>query len=280
MTIDPVLDAEYNNRARVPESAAILLRWQVESAAYRANAKADLDLSYGTGERHTYDLFHAAGGDPRAPLVIYIHGGYWQRGDRKEYSFVARELNARGVAVAIPSYPLCPDVSVGSIIADVQTCIIAIWQRTRQRPVVVGHSAGGHLAACLLATYWQSIADVPRDIVRNAYSLSGVFDLAPLIPTSLNVALKLDAASAESASPMRWRPPHAAKGFVAAAGGAESSEFLRQSRDIVDRWSKAGIKAKCVIVPDTNHFTIVDELTKPDSAMVARIVAMAQECAG
>lgn len=280
MSIDPVLEAEYNNRVRVPESAAIMARWQAASAAYRASATSDLDLSYDAGERHKYDLFHPSNGDPRAPLVIYIHGGYWQRGDRKDYSFVARELNARGFAVAIPSYPLCPDVTVGTIITDMQKCAIAIWQRSQQRPVVVGHSAGGHLAACLISTDWDKIADVPRDLIRMAYSISGVFELAPLVQTSLNAALKLDVDAAERASPLRWPPPRSAKSFVTSVGGLESGEFHRQSLALAAKWRTAGVSATSVVVPDTNHFTIVDELVRPGSDMLAAITTMTQVSVG
>ena len=278
MSIDPVLEAEYNNRVRVPESAAIMVRWQAASAAYRASAKADLDLSYDVGERHKYDVFHPSSADPRAPLVIYVHGGYWQRGDRKDYSFVAREMNARGIAVAIPSYPLCPDVTVSNIIANLEVCTLALWQRTQQRPVVVGHSAGGHLAACLIGTDWDKIADVPRDLVRMAYSISGVFDLAPLVQTSLNVALKLDVDAAECASPSQWRPPSSATRFVASVGGLESGEFHRQSLALAAQWRVAGVDATSVVVPDTNHFTIVDELVRPGSDMLAAITAMTRVC--
>ena len=271
------LEAEYNNQKRVPEHADIRARWAKDSDAFRKAAKADLDLTYAKGERNRYDLFRVAtGGGANAPLVAYIHGGYWQRGDRKDNSFVAKELNARGVAVALPSYSLCPSVGVADIVAELRQFMKALWERTKQRPVVVGHSAGGHLAAAMLATDWTKVGGVPADLVKSAYAISGVFELSPLLPTSLHAALKLDPAKAREASPLLWPAPAKDRTFVAAAGGDESQEFIRQSLEITAAWSKAGVKAECVVVPDTNHFTIVEELARPESAMLARIVAMAK----
>ena len=185
------LEAEYNNRTRVPEHPAIQERWRKASESYRATATADLDRTYGSGERQRYDLFKQRAGAGNAPLVVYIHGGYWQRGDRRDVAFVARELNARGVAVALPSYSLCPAVGIMDIVAEMRQCLKVLWETTKQRPVVVGHSAGGHLAAAMLATDWSMVAGVPADLVRAAYSISGVFDLPPLVATSINDAVKL-----------------------------------------------------------------------------------------
>ena len=185
------LEAEYNNRQRVPEHPQINARWSAASVAYRQTAKADLDQPYGPKERHRYDLFRA--GDAKAPLAVYIHGGYWQRGDRKDYSFVAQALNAAGIDVALPSYSLCPDVSVMDIVAELRLCLAAIWQKTKKHPVVTGHSAGGHLTAAMVASDWSKVAGVPADLVRAGVAISGVFDLAPLIPTSINDLVRFDA---------------------------------------------------------------------------------------
>ena len=269
------LETEYDNRRRVPEHAAIQERWAKASAALRAEAKCELDKPYGRGERQKYDLFHPKSGEA-GPLAVFIHGGYWQRGDRKASSFVARELIARGISVAVPSYDLCPAVSVMEIVAELRQFMKTLYEATKRRPVVVGHSAGGHLAAAMLATDWSKLGGVPADLVKAGYALSGVFDLAPLIATSINGATKLDAAKAREASPLAWPAPPRDRTFVAAAGGDESQEFIRQSLEIAAAWSRAGVKAECVLVPSTNHFTIVDELVRPDSAMLARIVAMAK----
>lgn len=275
----PALDyeAEYNNRRRVPESATINARWAAASAAYREQATAELDQAYGPGERQRYDVYRPKGADEHTPLVVYIHGGYWQRGDRKDFGFLARELNARGIDVAFASYTLCPAIEVMGIVEEVRMCLKALWERTRQRPVVIGHSAGGHLAAAMVATDWNRVGGVPDDLVRTGYALSGVFEVAPLVGTSINEPLKLDAASARAASPLLWPAPAKDRTFVAAVGADESQEFIRQGLDLANVWSRAGVKAECVVVPAANHFTIVDELARPESAMLARIVTFARQ---
>jgi arylformamidase len=278
MTADPIdYEAEYNNRRRVPEFPEIAERWALLANAYRLAGDAELDQSYGARERQRYDLFHAAGRD--APLVVYIHGGYWQRGDRKDYSFVARELNANGITVAIPSYTLCPAASVMEISDEIQLCLAALWKKLEKHPVVIGHSAGGHLTAEMLARNFSGFAGVPSDLVRSGCAISGVFDLEPLIGTSLNEALGLSKGTARAASPLFRPPPPKGKHLVAAVGGEESAEFQRQSREIAENWSKVGIEAECEVIAGTNHFTIVDELVRPGSALLTRIVAMAREAA-
>ena len=196
----------------------------------------ETDRPYGGRERQRYDLFVASSGS--APLVVYIHGGYWQRGDRKDFSFVARELNANGITVAIPSYSLCPAASVMEIIDEMALCLVALWKKLRRRPLVIGHSAGGHLSAAMLANDWGRVAGVPADLVRAAYGLSGVYDLAPLIGTSLNEALYLSTGIARAASPIFRPAPPKGRRFVAAVGGDESGEFLRQSREIAQTWGR------------------------------------------
>jgi arylformamidase len=277
MTAEAAADyeAEYNNRKRVPEYPEIAERWALLASAYRLAGDTELDQPYGSRERQRYDLFHGAGED--APLVVYIHGGYWQRGDRKDYSFVARELNASGITVAIPSYTLCPTASVMEIGDEIQQCLAALWKKLKKHPTVIGHSAGGHLTAEMLARNFGGFAGVPNDLVRSGYSISGVFDLGPLIGTSLNEALGLTKGTARAASPLFRPPPPKGKRLVAAVGGEESAEFLRQSREIAENWGKVGIAAECELIAGANHFTVVDELIRPGSAMLARIVAMAHE---
>jgi arylformamidase len=268
-------EVEYDNLKRVPDHPTIMLRWQAAANQTRAEALAELDLPYGPGERQKYDLFKAKS-VADAPVIVFIHGGYWQRRDRKEFSFVASAFNANGITVALPSYSLCPSVEVIDIVDEMRMFLKALWQRTRKRPLVAGHSAGGHLSAAMLATNWGRIDGVPADLVRAGYAISGVFDLHPLISTSLNDALKLDGNTARTASPLFWPPPPKDRTFVAAAGSLESGEFLRQSLDMAQAWSCAGIKAECVVVPGRNHFTILDEMTRPESAMLARLVELAR----
>jgi arylformamidase len=270
----PDYELEYDNRRRVPEVGAISARWQAASAAYRMTADAELDRSYGPGERQRYDLFLA--GSAPAPLVVYVHGGYWQWGDRTLYSFLAAGLNAHGLDVALPSYSLCPAVSVLDIVGELRACLATLWNRTGVHPLVLGHSAGGHLAAALVATDWGAVPEVPDDLVRAGIAISGIFDLQPLVSTSINNALRLDLETAGAASPISWPPPPKDRALVAAVGAAESSEFLRQSRAIVERWRQAGLETEYLEAPGSNHFTILDQLTHPESTLFQRVLSLAQ----
>ena len=265
-------EAEYNNRTRIPAYREIVARWQAVSAVDRRAAHGDLDQPYGTGERQRYDLFYA--GEPGAPLVVYIHGGYWQMGSRQDTAFIARALNAAGIDVAVPSYSLCPAVSVMEIVDELRRCLAVLWSKTNKRPVVIGHSAGGHLTAAMLATDWGNVPGVPADLVRVGCAISGVFDLAPLVATSMNAATRLDASTAREASPLLWPPPPAGRALVTVVGGDETGEFHRQSRAVTEAWAEAGVETEYISVAGANHFTIVDELTRPDSALFGRVVAL------
>jgi arylformamidase len=263
-------EVEYNNRARVPENPALIAGWARDAAAYR-ETHAPRIIPYGSGARHTIDLF-ATDGD--GPLVVFIHGGYWQALDASFFSHLAGGLNARGISVAIPSYDLCPGVTVDQIISEMR---MATRELARLgRPLIVsGHSAGGHLSACLMATNWPALdASLPADLIVAVYAISGLFDLVPLVGTSVNNALHLDAASAKAASPLFWQPP--VRGILdAVVGENESAEYFRQSRSVVERWGAAGVGTRFGVVLGANHFTAIAPLADPQTPMVARLAELA-----
>jgi arylformamidase len=264
-------EVEYNNRARVPENPALIAGWARDAAAYRAR-HTPRPITYGLGARNTMDLFP---GDRDGPIVVFIHGGYWQALDGSFFSHLAGGLNAHGFSVAIPSYDLCPDVTVDHIIQQMRTASRELARLGR--PLVMsGHSAGGHLAACMLATDWPAFdASLDRGLVIAAYTISGLFDLAPLVDTSINKALHLDQAAAVAASPLFWKAP--VRGSLdALVGGNESAEYFRQSRAIVEQWG-TGIATRFGTVPDANHFTAIAPLADPHSPMVRRLVELAAD---
>jgi len=266
-------EVEYNNRARVPEHPEIFARWEREAAAYRAAARgAELGLSYGPSPRQTLDVFPAGNG---APLALFIHGGWWRSLEPALFSQSAAGPNAHGVTVAVAGYDLCPQVSIAQIVAQMRAACLFLWRKSQQRIVAYGHSAGGHLTACLVATDWKTLdADAPTDLVPAGYAISGVFDLAPLARISVNADLKLDAKSAHDLSPLYWPVP-AGRVLDAVVGGLESSEFLRQSHAIVDAW-QGKARTRYEEIAGTNHFTAVDPLSRADSAMTRRVVELAR----
>jgi len=258
-------EAEYNNRARVPDHPAVMQRWRETAEAARA-ARPPLEIAYGPGPREVMDLFSAG---PDAPVVVFLHGGYWQALDKGWFSGIAPAFRHHGVSLAIPSYDLAPAVRLGAILRQVRAAVDAVRSRTGARPVVFGHSAGGHMAACMLS----------EGRAAAAVAISGVFDLAPLIPTSLNAALDLDAREAAALSPVHWPVPNGSTpgGTVldCVVGADESPEFLRQSRMMADHWAARGAETRYETLPGLNHFTVLDPLFDPDSDMVARIARLA-----
>jgi len=263
-------EVEYNNRARVPENPVLMAGWASDAAAYREQHTPQ-SIRYGAGARNTIDFFPANGD---TAIVVFIHGGYWQALDGSSFSHCARGLNAHDISVAVPTYDLCPGVTVDTIITQMR---MASRELARLgRPLVMsGHSAGGHLAACMLATDWQALdPSLPNQLVIAAYTISGLFDLVPLVETSINKALRLDRERAMAASPLSWKPP-AHGSLDAVVGGSESEEYFRQSRTIVERWRQAGVPTRFGTVPDANHFTAIAPLADPASAMVARLMQLA-----
>jgi arylformamidase len=264
-------EAEYNNRARVPEHPSLIAGWARDAKAYRESGQNLFHtISYGPGARNTIDVFPSRN---QGDMVVFIHGGYWQALDGSFFSHLARGLDAHGISVAIPSYDLCPQVSIEDIIHQIRMAARALASLSR-RLVVSGHSAGGHLAACLMATDWRSIDPALPDLVKAAYTISGLFDLGPLVRTSINNALGLDEAAARRASPLFWPPP--SRGSLdGVVGGEESAEYFRQSRMIVDAWGRAGVETIFAEVPAANHFTAIAPLADPASPMTQRLLELA-----
>lgn len=273
-------ETEYNARAAVPDHLQIFARWTRDAEDYRVEAlkrgRAELGLSYGDTQRQFIDLFLSEAGES-APLALFIHGGYWRAQDPSSYSHLARGLNGRGITVAVVGYDLCPVVRIADIIGEMQRACAFLWQRFSRRLLVCGHSAGGHLTAAMVATDWQSLyPKAPADLVPAGYAISGLFDLAPLRETALNQDLRLDAEEAQRVSPQFW-PVAPRRSLDAVVGGLESSEFKRQSRTVADAWRQAGAETRYEEIGGANHFTILEPLTDPTSAMVARLAALAQQ---
>jgi arylformamidase len=276
MTVDN--SSAYDNRAAVPEHPQIFAQWAKDAAVFREvaskDARAELDIPYGTSPRQYIDLFK--GKAPDAPLALFIHGGYWRALDPKFHSHCAKGLNERGVTVAVAGYDLCPQVNIADIIEQMRAAALFLWRRFGRRTMVYGHSAGGHLAAAMIATDWTKLdPKAPADLVPAACSISGLFDLAPLVHTSMNADLKLDETSARAASPLFWPVP-GKRVLDSVVGGAELPEFLRQAKSIVDVWPQDKVEMRYKEIPGANHFTVIAPLADPNSGMTARLVELCE----
>jgi arylformamidase len=281
----PDLNIEYNARLTVLNHAEISARWVEAAAQYRNEANAELDIPYGNTERLRYDYFPAINGGPLnasqgAPLCAFIHGGYWRSRSAKTFSHIARNLNEHGICVAIPTYDLVPHVSLMEIVEQMRGFLVHLWEKTGTFPVVAGHSAGGHLAGAMLATDWAQIDGAPDDLVSQAFALSGLYDLKPLLETDINEDLRLTPELARETSPIHWPSPRQGLKFVAAVGSQESDVFKDQSRRLSEVWGANGIETEYYEVPDCNHFTIVDAVTTPGHALAGRLHEMLEARTG
>jgi arylformamidase len=277
---DPVyLNAQYNNGLRVPHFMQYLQRWKAASQQLRAQQACLLDVPYGSSAAETLDVFPAAGS--KRSVMVFIHGGYWRSLDKADFSCVAAPFTAAGHCVVVPNYALCKasdSITIDDIALQLVRSLVWVHQHIDQyggdpaRITVVGHSAGGHLAAMLLSCLWPQVAvDLPEGLVRNAMGVSGLYDLAPVMHTPyLQADLQLTAAQVRRSSPAYFAPP---KGqLMAVCGAQESEEFLRQNRLIEQAWGERVVAVREAQL-GLNHFSILDALMQP----AHRVHALAQQ---
>jgi arylformamidase len=270
------VEREYNLRAAFPDHPQWFARWAADSAAARERLDARLDVRYGTGPKQTMDLFPA----PNARgTLLFIHGGYWRALDKIDHSFVAAPLVAQGISAAVVNYDLCPEVGIARIVDECREAVAWLLREgprrglAMERLVVSGHSAGGHLAATLVATDWRA-RGLPADALAGAVALSGVFDLEPLVQVSFNVDLKLDAGRAYLVSPIHLQPRTSLPVLIA-AGADETSEFIRQSWLLWERWPECHPPGRRgpLFIPGRHHFSVLSDLGDPASELVRQTLA-------
>ena len=273
------LDAQYNNRARIPEHAQIFERWAAASALAREKSLCHIDVGYGPDPSDTLDVFTSARAN--APVLVFIHGGWWRSLDKRDHSFIAPAFAQAGAMVVVPNYALCPAVTIETITLQLVRALAWVHRHAARyggnpgRIVVAGHSAGGHLAAMLLSCRWTDVApDLPARLVHSALSISGVFDLEPLRRTPyLQVDLRLTPAAVAQLSPARFAPPTGK--LYATVGADESEEFLRQNQLIRSAWGADAVPV-CEAIDGAHHMSVLHTLADPG----ARLHALALDLLG
>jgi acetyl esterase/lipase len=262
------LDAAYNNSAAVADSAAIIADWDARSARLRAAHPGRLDLRYGPAERNRIDYFAAR---ERGPVLVFIHGGYWQMRAKETFSFLAAGPLAHGIHVAFVGYTLAPQKRLDGIVAEVRDALawltghVTGYGGDPDRILLSGWSAGGHLTAMCL--------DEPT--VKGGLAVSGIYDLEPIRLCYLNEKLRLDEAEAANNSPLRRVPARSAP-LIIACGGNELRELRRQSEEFVEARTRAGLPGRLVPLAGHDHFTILEELARPDGALTALVRELAR----
>ncbi|HKT96360.1 MAG TPA: alpha/beta hydrolase [Paraburkholderia sp.] len=268
-------EANYNLRAHHPDALTLMAGWQRHAANARATLEYCADERFGESVHERIDVFPAVRRD--APAVMFIHGGYWQAGDKHDVSFVAPLLVRQGIAVAINNYALAPQASLDTMVAQTRKALHWLHRHAERfgidanRLYVMGHSAGGHLAAMMLTTH--GAANGVAAPVRGAIALSGVFDLVPLVDTSINRALGLDAANAQRLSPARLvrlaRPSDAP--VYTLVGEGETRGFHEQRTLLSHHWQGVHHLAP---VAGRHHYDILELFREPGNAWLESIAGV------
>jgi acetyl esterase/lipase len=258
-------DDAYSNGAYIPDGASFPARWRAAAAAFRASARSATDIAYGAHPREKFDLFFPPGASKG--LAVFVHGGYWMAFAKEDWSHLAAGAVARGWAMAMPSYPLCPDARIRDIVRSCGAAVEAAAARVAGPIALTGHSAGGHVAARLVCAEAPLATAVAQRIVRAA-PISGLFDLRPLMRTQMNATLALDCDEAKAESPALLSP-RAGVAVAAFVGADERPEFLRQTTLLPAAWPRVTRH----VVAGRHHFNVIEDLEDPQSALTRFLCA-------
>lgn len=274
------LDRQLNLRARWPEHVEFFARWAATSEAVRAERRCLCDLAYGKAALQRLDLFLPEPGDRPPSLIAFIHGGYWQSLDKSEFSFPAPAFLDHGIAFASLNYSLAPAAKISEMVAEIRQALSWLSDQAdslgidRQRIVVAGHSAGGHLAAMAGLTDWEAMGRRNSPLWA-VVSVSGLYDLEPARLSYHNAILRLSENGARDCSPLHGLRPVAVP-FLLAVGGDETEEFLRQQKVFAEMSRDKGVPVEEKVLAGRHHFSIVDALADPGHALFDAVRALAQ----
>ena len=271
------LDREYRARGTVPVEVfeACIARYGADSARARESLECRTDVAYGETADEVVDIFPAGDG---APVLFYIHGGYWRMLSQRESAFMAECFVGLGAAVVTVNYSLAPAASLDVIVAQCRRALAWTYREAvsfggdPERIFVTGSSAGGHLTGAMISGGWHADFGVPEDIVKGACAISGIFDLEPIRLSEVNEWARLDAASARRNSPIHQLPERGCP-LIVAYGGNETSEFKRQTDAYARAWRARGFDARHVDMSETNHFDIVFDYQNPEGRLTRAVRA-------
>jgi len=273
-------ESQYNLRLGRPDyEETVIPDWVARSDAARDNLSCALDIRYGDGPKQKYDVFNC--GSNEAPVLIYFHGGYWQRGDKSIYSFLAEPFVAAGVNVVVVGYDLCPDVSLTIISEQARQAVADIYRKAGElglnpkKLAIMGHSAGGHITEMMMGTDWSTYGKgLPIDLINVGIPISPLSLLEPVrLTAGLNAGIRMDEAEAESQSPMINHPPVTNAAQMVVVGGAETDEFHRQAQMYVDKFKSKDRAMELYVVPDVDHFDELNVLANPKSPFFNKTLA-------
>lgn len=274
------LDAQYDVGSAVDDYERYAEFYVERSRETREELDCHLDVSFGPTMAEHLDVFPAD--RPDAPVLLFIHGGYWRRLSSKEFSFVAQGPVSRGVTTVVMNYALCPEVTVGEIVRQCRAVVAWLSDNAEQyggdsdRLYVAGHSAGGHLTAMLLVTEWAERYGLSPDVIEGACAISGLFDLEPFPYTWLQPKLQLTWRDIQRNSPIR-HVPDSAPPLVVTYGDEEPLELRRQSEDFLSAWREGGLDGRYLQQPDANHFTAIEGFLDAESPLCRALLDLVEE---
>lgn len=269
------LNVQYLPSRTVPNMAAYMENAAIRSATIRGEIGGLIDIPYGDTDLQKVDIFPAS--MPDAPVFIFIHGGYWRAGDKSLYSEIAPVFNNAGATVVVPNYDLCPDVTIPDIADQIRLCLKWIYENISnyngdpEQLFLSGHSAGGHLTAMMMATDWATYPDLPRNLLKGAVPISGLFDIMPHRYTDLQSEIQLSREDALRASPQNL-DLYCDCPVICAVGGGESASFLRQSREFTEKCVRAGLECTYLTLETDNHFDVTNRLHDPKDMLTLAII--------
>ncbi|MCY4218291.1 MAG: alpha/beta hydrolase [Gammaproteobacteria bacterium] len=277
--IDNYLESQYNVVAARSDFEHVLEDWTKRSQTYRTRSARYSQHRYGKRKNEVIDLFLSQ--QKYSPIMMYLHGGYWQRGDRSLYSFIAEPFNKAGINVAIIGYPFSPSVSILDIIDSIKTGVLWLWKNTREMDIdsnqilLVGHSAGGHLATVMQTQDWSELMPAMSDNpIQAIVSISGLYWLVPLCQTSLNENLNLDKRTAKIVSPTEMKPNESVP-ITMVFGDQEGLEFIRQCNMLQMAWESFGVPITRHKEDNADHFDVVDHIADDKSQLFQLIRQLA-----
>lgn len=269
------LDREYNNRAKVADAEEYLARYSQTSEATRQTLGGRLNVAYGSSAAELLDVFSTP--HDGAPVQVFFHGGYWKALSKDDFSFVANSFVSAGAVTVVIEYALIPSVDMDELIRQCRASLGWVWRNAADiggdpdRIFVSGHSAGGHIAAMMMATDWPAFDNaLPVDLVKGACGISGLYDLEPVRLCYLNDELKLDQATVTRNSPARLAR-HAKGPLLLAVGGLEGPEYLRQTNGLAQAWRAQGSAPEIMVMAGIQHFSIVEQLNDTTSELSREI---------
>ncbi|MDZ7823943.1 MAG: alpha/beta hydrolase [Ahrensia sp.] len=261
-------DDAFDNSGYIDGADAYFDIWAQKSKAARADLIGEIDVIYGAHPREKFDLF-SPDDEPKG-LVIFIHGGYWQRLDKSYFSHLARGPVTAGYTVAIVSYPLAPEVRIAQITRSIARAVDHSASLVDGPIYLIGHSAGGHLVTRMICgSALLKVSTQAR--LKKIVSVSGVYDLRPLCQTKMNAILRLNADEAASESPAMLEPSTNLDTCFW-VGADERPEFLRQTRLITEKWQRKGVPVNAVYDTGKHHFNVIDGLEHSQSPLLAELL--------